>query len=120
MAGIESLGSINIGDYEEIPFVDTLPDGSPNPLTGKTIQFTAKRDFSATAALAEKSSEIAGEIVVTDGAAGAAKVVLDGSEEGLLALKQDATLCCDIQVIDAQDRKNTTRYYLRAEKVAST
>lgn len=119
MAAIESLGAIKIGDYEEIPFVDTLPDGSPNPLTGKTIRFTAKRDFSATAALATKSSENAGEIVVTDEAAGAAKVVLDGTEAGLLALKQDANLACDIQVIDGQGRKNTTRYYLRAEKVAS-
>lgn len=117
---MDTLGAITRGDYEEIPFTATDAAGAPLNLTGKTIRFTARRDYSAATAIISKSSAVAGEIEVTNAAAGEGKVVLTGEEEGVLAMRQDKRLVCDIEVTDGQGRPATTRFWLSVEMDVST
>lgn len=117
---METLSAITRGDYEEIPFTATGADGNPLNLTGKTIRFSAKRDYSSASTIISKSSENAGEVEVTDAAAGEGKVILTGTEAGVLAMKQDSTLVCDIQVTDSQGRAATTRFKVPVEMDVST
>src|SRR5215203_2492746 len=117
---MQTLDPIVRGDYEEIEFVAEGPDGSALNLTGKVIRFTAKRELTTPTVVATKYSETAGNIEVTNAAAGEGKVILTGDEAGILNLQEDTTLACDIEVTDAQGRSATTRFMLPVEVDLST
>ncbi len=106
-----SIGTVTRGDYEEITFAVTNPNGSARNITTDTIKFSAKVTLKDAAPLVTKISTDATQIVKTNAAGGIGKVVLQPTD--LAAIDKDGrVLFCDIVVTDSSSRPYSTRFEL--------
>lgn len=108
------MASVTRGDYEEITFTITNPDGTPRNITPDTITFGAKLKLKDVAPLVSKTS-IGGTQIVKSAQSGATlgqgKVVLQPTD--LAGITTDGqTLYCDLVVTDSSSKPYSTRFEL--------
>lgn len=125
LMNLPSIDPLTRGSTEYIEFKvyepgedPTDPDAEPQNLSGCTLRFGAKYDLSDTTYVVTKSSENAGEIVLTDSAAGEGYIKINKTD--LLAVTYETTLICDLEITDASDEEYTLRFRAPLELDVST
>jgi hypothetical protein len=117
---VPTVDSITRGDYEEIRFELHQPDSTdPQNITGWTLRCSAKFDLSDAEAIFTKSSDEVEEIRVDNASLGIGHIVIQPTDLET-AITYETTLICDLEAVDPDGKKFTTRFKMPVDLDVTT